>query len=246
MSHHKASNLLGSLGEAEVRLELADLAELLLGILSGNGRGNDDVVTGEPVDGAGHTVLVGGLEGINDTEDLGGVAAGGGGVGHDQTDLLGGVDDEDRADGQSHTLLVDVGGVLVVNHVVQVGDLALRVGDDGELEVGVVDLVDVLDPAVVGLDTVGAQTNELDTARGELRLELGEGAQLGGADGSEVIGVGEEDGPLVTNELVEVDGTVGGLGVEVRGNGAQAEAMKNGQYTCQLTKAGDYQLGRVV
>lgn len=223
-SHRKSLRLLGSLGEAEVRLDLADLTELLLGILSRDGRGDDHVITGEPVDGAGDTVLVGGLKSIDDTEDLGSVTAGGGGVGHDQTDLLGGVDDEDRADGQSHTLGVDVGGVLVVDHVVQVGDLALRVGDDGELEVGAGDLVDVLDPAVVGLDLVGAQANELDTASSELGLELGEGAQLGGADGGEVIGVGEEDGPLVTDEVVEVDGTVGGLGVEVGGSRAQTEA----------------------
>ena len=216
---------MGSLSEAEVRLDLTDLAELLLGILSGDGRGDDNVVTGEPVDGAGNAVLLSGLQSVDDTQDLGGVTAGGGGVGHNQTDLLGGVDDEDGADSQSHTLRVDVGGVLVVDHVVGVGDLALGVGDDGELEVGAGNLVDILDPAVVGLDVVGAQTNELDTARGELGLELGESAELSGTDGSKVIGVGEKDGPLVTDEVVEVDGTVGGLGIEVGGSRAQAETV---------------------
>lgn len=173
-------------------------------------------------------MLVGGLESVNDTQNLSGVAASGGRVGQDQTDLLGGVNDEDGTDGQSQALLVNVGGVLVVDHVVEVGDLALRVGDDGELEAGASDLIDVLDPAVVGLDVVGTQTDELDTTLGELGLELGESTELGGTDGSEVIGVGEEDGPLVTNEVVEVDGTVGGLGVEVRGNGAQTEAIVAG------------------
>lgn len=171
-------------------------------------------------------MLVGGLESIDDTEDLGGVTASGSGVGEDQTDLLAGVDDEDGADGQSQTLRVHVGGVLVVDHVVQVGDLALRVGDDGELQAGASHLINVLDPAVVGLDTVGAETNQLDTTRGEFGLELGESSKLGGTDRGEVIGVGEEDGPLVTNELVEVDGTSRGLGVEVRGNGAQTEAER--------------------
>jgi hypothetical protein len=114
---------------------------------------------------------------------------------------------------------------LVVDHVVQVGDLALGVGDDGELQLGAGDLIDILDPAVVRLNVVGAQTDELDTASSELGLELGEGAELGGADGGEVIGVGEEDSPLVTDELVEVDGTVGGLGIEVRGSGTQTEAV---------------------
>ena len=55
-----------------------------------------------------------------------------------------------------HTLLVDVGGVLVVDHVVEVGDLALRVRDDRELEVGAGDFVNVLDPAVVRFHVVGA------------------------------------------------------------------------------------------
>lgn len=50
-------------------------------------------------------MLVGGLEGVDDTEDLGGVTAGGGGVGQDETDLLVGVDDEDGADGESDAWL---------------------------------------------------------------------------------------------------------------------------------------------
>lgn len=203
-----------------LRLNLTDLTKLSLGIGSGDRGRNDNVITGQPVDGAGNAVLLGGLESINDTENLSSVAAGGGGVGHDQTNLLGRVDDEDRADGQSHTLGVNVGGVLEVDHVVQVGDLALGVGNDGELELGAGDLIDVLDPTVVGLDAVGTQTNELNTTLGELGLKLGEGTELGGADGGEVIGVGEEDGPLVADEVVEVDGTVGGLGVEVRGSRA--------------------------
>lgn len=50
---------------------------------------------------------------------------------------------------------------MVVNHVVQVGNLALRVGDDGELEVGAADLVNVLDPLVVRVDVVGALKTEV-------------------------------------------------------------------------------------
>lgn len=118
-----------------------------------------------------------------------GVTTGGGGVGHDQTDLLGGVNDEDGADGQSQALGVNVGGVLVVNHVIGVGDLALGVGDDGELQLGagglvaILDhLVDILDPAVVALGIVGTETNELSVACGELRLELGESTELSGTD----------------------------------------------------------------
>ncbi len=73
---------------------------------------------------------------------------------------------------------------------------------------------------------VGRETDELDAALGELGLELGEGAELGGTDGGEVLGVGEEDDPVVTDELVEVDRTGGGFGLEVGGDAAQAETEK--------------------
>lgn len=76
---------------------------------------------------------------------------------------------------------------MVVKHVVEVGDLALAVGNDGEGEVGVIDLVDVLDPGVVRVDVVGTQSDELDAEGSKLRLELGESTELGGADGSEVV-----------------------------------------------------------
>lgn len=36
--------------------------------------------------------------------------------------------------------------------------------------------------------------------------------------------MGEEDDPAIANELMEIDGTLGGLGVEVGHNGAQAQA----------------------
>lgn len=39
--------------------------------------------------------------------------------------------------------------------------------------------------------------------------------------------VGEEDGPLVANEVVEVDGTVGGLGIEVGCSRPETEAAGN-------------------
>lgn len=177
----------GKRGEKNIRLNSTNLTKLLLRILRRDRRGNNNIITGQPVNRASDTILISRLERINHTEHLGSVPARRSRVRHDQTDLLSGVNDEDGADGESHALGVDVGGVLVVDHVVGVGNLALGVGDDGELEVGAVDLVDVLDPGLVGLGAVGAQADELDAALGELRLELGEGAELGGADGGEVI-----------------------------------------------------------
>ena len=108
------SLLLRERGEAQVGLDDAEVGEELLGLLVLDAGGDDDVVAGDPVDRGGDLVLVAGLERVEDTEDLGGVAASRGRVGEDETDLLVRVDDEDRADGEGNALLVDVGGVLVV------------------------------------------------------------------------------------------------------------------------------------
>lgn len=109
-------------------------------------------------------MLVASLERVDNAEDLGSVAASGGRVGENSADGLLGVDDEDGADGESNTLGVDVGGVLVVEHVVGESNLAFLVANDGELEVGAADLVNVLDPATVAVDGVGRETNELDSS----------------------------------------------------------------------------------
>lgn len=111
-------------------------------------------------------------------------------------------------------------------HVVEQGNLALLVANDGESDVAASDLLDVVDPAIVGVDRVGRQTNQLDAALGELGLQLGKGAQLGGAHGREVLRVGEEDDPAVADKLVEVNGALGGFGLEVGGFGAQTEGSR--------------------
>lgn len=89
------------------------------------------------------------------------------------------------------------------------------------------DLVDVLDPSSVGLDCVRREADQLRAALCELWLELGEGAELGGADGGVVLWVGEEDDPLVADEVVEVDWALGGLSLEVWGDGAQTESVED-------------------
>jgi len=73
---------------------------------------------GTYVDRCSDLVLVRRLQGVDDAEDFCGVAAGRGRVGEDGADLLVGIDNEDGADGEGDALLVDVGGVLVVDPVV--------------------------------------------------------------------------------------------------------------------------------
>lgn len=67
------------------------------------------------------------------------------------------------------------------------------------------------------------QANHLHTPLLEFILELRKGTQLGGADGGEVGGVGEQDSPAVANELMEVNIALGGQCLEVgRCNNSQS------------------------
>lgn len=79
----------------------------------------------------------------------------------------------------------------------------------------------------MAVDGVGTQAQELDAAFGELGLKASHLTQFSGADGSVVLGVGEENDPVVTNVLVQVDGTLCSVGLEVGGNSAQAETRQS-------------------
>ena len=69
---------------------------------------------------------------------------------HSQPDLLAGIDDENTPNGERNPLLIDIGGILGVNHIVSPRDLAVGISYDRELEVRLGRLVDVFDPLVVG------------------------------------------------------------------------------------------------
>lgn len=114
--------------------------------------------TGEllTVDGRGDAVLVARLQTVEDAQDLGRVAAGRGRVAQDKTDRLLGVDDEDGADGEGNTtVLLQRFKIVLRDHVVEVGDVAVGVSDDGKLDGGLRRLVDVFDPFVVRAQVIG-------------------------------------------------------------------------------------------
>lgn len=117
--------------------------------------------------------------------------------------------------------MVDVGGVLVVEHIVEIGHFAIFVTNYGEAEIGIGDFVDVLDlvnqvldnldrrygrayldPSAMAVDRVGREPDQLDPTLCELGLELSEGTQLRRADWCVVFGMREEDDPFVANEPV--------------------------------------------
>lgn len=120
------------------------------------------------------------------------------------------------------------------SHVVEERNLALLVANDGELDVAAGNLTNILDPSLVGLNSVGRETNQLDTTLGELRLKLGKGAELSGADGSVVLRVREENDPVVADELVEVNLALCGLGLEVGGGRAQTKGSGSRHFCVDL------------
>ncbi len=105
-----------------------------------------------------------------------------------------------------------------MDHVVEVGHLAVGVTDHREVHGLALGLLDVFVPGAVRLDRVDRQADELGVALVELGLGLGESAQLGGAHGGEVLGVGEQDPPRVAQPLVEIDRSLGRVGGEIGGD----------------------------
>ena len=100
-------------------------------------------------------------------------------------------------------------------HVIQISNLTGLVADNREGQLAARNLVNVLDPSSVALNCVSRQANQLDSALLEFRLEFGKGSELGGADGSVILWVGEEHNPIVTNEFMEVNIAVCSLGLEI-------------------------------
>ena len=141
------------LGIAQVRLHLTNFTKLLLRI-RGTDRGrHDDIITNAPVDRGSYTFLITGLQGVDDPQDLSGVSARGGGVHHGQANLLARVDNKHGANSKRDFLLSNA---ILVDHVVEEGDLALSICDNWELDLSRGDFVDVLDPLLVGIKGVGA------------------------------------------------------------------------------------------
>src|SRR2546429_6471407 len=76
-------------------------------------------------------------------------------------------------------------------------------------------LLDVVDPAGVVTHGVGAQPEDFGVAPVELRLEASHVTELGGAHRREVLGVREQDRPLVAEPLVKMNRALGRFAGEV-------------------------------
>ncbi|MCY1451313.1 hypothetical protein D9M68_845690 [compost metagenome] len=110
-----------------------------------------------------------------------------------------------------------------MDQVVEVGHLAVGVGDDGEVDQGALGVVDVIDPAVVGIHRVDGQGDGLHATGGELVLQLGGEAEFGGAHRREVGRVREEHAPAAAQPFMEADAAFAGVLFEVGGDVAEAD-----------------------
>lgn len=204
-------------GIAEVGFHFAETAgEEFGGIFVGEGGHDDAVLAAFPIGGSGDFVLGGELQGIDDAKDFEEIPSGAGGVSEGELDFFVRPDDEDGADGG---FIVRVG----VDHVIEGGHLLLGIGDDGEVHHAGLGFIDVFDPAVVGIERVHADSDDLDVALLEFLFDFGDHAEFGGADGGIVGRVREKDSPARSEPLVEVDGSVRGFRGEIGGEIAESE-----------------------
>ncbi len=164
-------------------------------------------------------------QGIDDAQDLVEVAPGRHRIDEDELDLLVGADHEDVA--QRRVLCGSAFGGVALNvgrkHPVSLGDLEVGVGDHRVVRGGALRLLDVLGPLLVVVDGVDGQADDLHVALVEFRLDAGHVAELCRADGREVTGVREEDGPGVADPVVEPDLAFRGFRLEVGGVVADRE-----------------------
>eukprot|EP00756_Hemistasia_phaeocysticola_P012062 Hpha_TRINITY_DN15170_c3_g3::TRINITY_DN15170_c3_g3_i2::g.129061::m.129061 len=190
---------------AEVGLAARELNDVeprhSLGLVGREGRGADHLVTLLPPHGGGKAELAGVAEGLEHTKDLIEVAPRRGGVQNGKLQLQVGADKVQSTRGEGHPRSVLLVGV---EHAEAHHHLALLVSDDWKGQgVGAVSRVsrNVLGPRVVALHGVARHSDHLPPQGRKLLGQTCAGAELGGADGGEVLRVREEDGPRAVSVL---------------------------------------------
>lgn len=172
----------------------------------------------------GDRLFIGKLQGFDASKNLVHVATDACRIVQTQHELVLRVDDEDSANGQRQILLILVSGI---DHAVHFRNFPVRVSDNGKLDFDFVLAVrhDVVQPLRVGLDGVNRQGRDEAVHRREFFVLQGQSTNFCRADGCEVGGVGEQDGPLTLLPLVEAFPVpMGRLGRKVGHNVPQTNA----------------------
>ncbi len=138
------------------------------------------------------------------------------------------IDDEDVADGGIGCGRASRGCVAGVGrqHVVELGHLEVRIADHRVVGCGALRLLDVGGPALVIVDRVDADPEDLDAALVELRLHPRHRSKLSRADRREVLGMGEQNRPAAPDPVVKLDMAFCGIGLEVRCRVAKSQGHR--------------------
>jgi len=218
-----SSFLKGKGSETEVWLYDAEVREECLSLFVRYLWVDDNIIAWNPIDWGGDTVFVTSLERVDDSQNLSRVPSSRSWVRQDETYDLLWVNNKHRSNGEGNSLGVHIGGVLVIQHVVEISNLSVLVTDDWESQGGTRHLIDVIDPAIVGLNCVCRQANELDISLVEFWLKFCKGTKLSCANWSIILRMGEKNAPAVTDKIVKVDGTRSSHGIEIWSNTSETK-----------------------
>src|ERR1019366_4102659 len=218
-SERSSDLLLGLFHNTQVGLDcLPALGIFHLRFVVRYGGYDDHIVTLLPVHRCRHLVLSGKLHRIQHAQDLIEIASGGHRVAQHQLDLLVRADDEDGPHGGVVGGRAAFGSIARVGrqHVVQPSHFELRVADHGISYLVALSFFDVRRPLTVATHGVDTKADDLTVPRCKAWFELGHIAQFGGANGSKVFRMREQNGPPIANPFMKVDLTLRGLSGEIR------------------------------
>ena len=156
--------LIGLRRHAQIGLDLSyPFGKLLLGIGCGDRRDHNAVAAVLPVGGSSHLVIIGQLQRVNHPQNFIKVTTGASGVGNGEAQLFIGINQKYRPHGEG----VARAGVGV-NHPIQLRHFFVLIRQNGIVNTGALGLVDVANPAGVGINPIDAKGNGLDIALVEL------------------------------------------------------------------------------
>src|SRR5215217_1141235 len=92
-----------------------------------------------------------------------------------------------------------------MDHVVELGNLVIRICNDREVKLRTLSLLDVFRPPFVRIGRIDAESNHFNAALFEVRLTARDVSELGRADRSEILWVREQNRPAIANPFVEAN-----------------------------------------
>ena len=100
-------------------------------------------------------------------------------------------------------------------HVVQFGNLKLRIADHRVVHLMALSFFDINRPFAVTRNRVNAQSYNFGVSLGKFGLEAGHVAEFGGADGREIFWMGKQNCIAISDPLVKADRALGSFSSKV-------------------------------